>query len=62
MPTCTHRCIYPQNRSGEPIINPNGKYLVCLNLNGTKRKVGAEGSWVVEQLVVYALFSSSFHR
>jgi len=33
------RCIFPQNRNGEPIINPNGKYLVCLNLNGCKRKV-----------------------
>ena len=33
------RCIYPQNRKGEPIINPSGKYFVCLNLNGCKRKV-----------------------
>ena len=40
LPTCcTHRCIYPQNWSGEPIINPGGKYFVRLNLNGTRRKV-----------------------
>jgi len=35
------RCIYPQNRRGEPIINPTGKYIVCLNLNGCKRRVSA---------------------
>lgn len=33
------RVIHPQNSSGNPIINPNGKYLVCLNLNGCKRRV-----------------------
>ncbi|XP_064402282.1 calpain-7-like isoform X2 [Halichondria panicea] len=33
------RLIHPQNRNGEPIMNPNGKYLVSFNLNGCRRKV-----------------------
>lgn len=33
------RCIYPQSAKGQPIINPIGKYFVCLNLNGCKRRV-----------------------
>jgi calpain-7 len=33
------RLIHPQNRSGEPIINPHGRYLVSFNLNGCRRKV-----------------------
>jgi calpain-7 len=32
-------CIYPQNRHGDPIINPNGKYFIRLYLNGCRRKV-----------------------
>ena len=34
-----YRIIHPQNRSGEPIINPHGRYLVSFNLNGCRRKV-----------------------
>ena len=33
------RLIHPQNRAGEPIMNPNGRYFVSFNLNGCRRKV-----------------------
>jgi len=31
--------VYPQNRHGEPQINPCGKYMVKLHINGVLRKV-----------------------
>ncbi|CAF0761328.1 unnamed protein product [Brachionus calyciflorus] len=33
------KIIYPQNKSGEPIFNPCGKYMISLNLNGCARKI-----------------------
>lgn len=31
--------VYPQNERGVPVINPSGKYLVKLHINGVPRKV-----------------------
>ena len=41
------RLIHPQNRSGEPTMNPNGKYFVSFNLNGCRRKVIIISTFVI---------------
>ena len=46
------RLIHPQNRAGEPMMNPNGKYFVSFNLNGCRRKVQ----------VVHVLLYCAMHR
>ncbi|EDV27259.1 uncharacterized protein TRIADDRAFT_37459 [Trichoplax adhaerens] len=35
-------CIFPQDKQKRPIVNPCGKYLVRLNINGIQRKIAID--------------------
>ena len=53
------RIIFPQNKNGSPMINPCGKYLVKLQINGVSRKVSLLFSLYNIYLFVY---NSALHR
>lgn len=42
------KIIYPQNKKGEPIFNPCGKYMISLTLNGCERKITVDDYFPVD--------------
>eukprot|EP01006_Ploeotia_vitrea_P036213 TRINITY_DN65989_c5_g16_i1.p1 TRINITY_DN65989_c5_g16~~TRINITY_DN65989_c5_g16_i1.p1 ORF type:complete len:1053 (+),score=533.21 TRINITY_DN65989_c5_g16_i1:160-3318(+) len=58
------RCIYPQSPLGEPLVNPEGKYMVRLVLNGVPRKVVVDDQLPVDRdgalMCSYSANSSEF--
>lgn len=50
--------IYPQNKRGEPVYNPCGKYMVKFHLNGVSRKVFTR-TWMSITVFIELIFRSS---